>query len=99
MNANNEQMSVMVLGSYYPNSETTHRFFHVSNVKSKKELEKHLTNFRMEEEPSIFSEYYAGHCGHQHDCCGCWFSSVIELLNYDNVYNTAIVSIHYGQNV
>ena len=94
------KLEVTRMHTYYPHNDSAIAYFLVSGVESKKQIMKEIKNANSNnyDDDSILDEYLH-HCNCSYDCCGHWNSSMIHFCSFDEIYNTAIVSISYSQNV
>lgn len=91
-------MRIVSTSIYQPHSDTAIHYVLVEHVQSKRELDKMLNDI-VDGKDELDGLPIAGRCNHEHDCCGCWFTSALTVIWFDKIYNTAMVRVDNHRNV
>jgi len=84
------------IGTIYPDFAAAEAYYLVDKVIADTDVE--LKDKEQAEEYMIFNGFApTPPCGHEHDCCGCWFSRSPEIVGEDDYHWIARVSSY--QNV
>jgi hypothetical protein len=97
------------VGVYYRHPEVSVTVFRVTGENLSRKLindavsayynERDTGKYNVDLLASELAEKFHRTCYHTHDCCGCWHSGSIRIIDWDAVYKAAVCEVVYHQNV